>query len=143
MYSRGFPAGSPEPLTHIFKWNIYVNSIFTHWKRQLLSCGRPFATPRTVAHQALLFLNSLGKNTSVGNHSLLQRIFPTEWSPQVFWIGDKFFTKWDTREALYIYIYIYTYTHIFSFYFRNSICFTVMLFVSFHFILRIYTKALA
>ena len=33
-------------------------------------------TPRTVAHQAPLSMDFPGKNTEVGNHSLLQGIFP-------------------------------------------------------------------
>ena len=45
-----------------------------------------FATPWTVAHHAsqpAMFLcpwNSLGKNTGMGSHSLLQEIFPTQGS---------------------------------------------------------------
>ena len=35
-------------------------------------------TPWTVAHQALCPLNSPGKNTGVGCHSLLQETFPTQ-----------------------------------------------------------------
>ena len=37
-----------------------------------------FATLWTVAHQALLSLDSSGKNAAVGCHALLQRIFPTQ-----------------------------------------------------------------
>ena len=51
-----------------------------------------FATPWTVAHQAPL---SLGKNTGVGCHALLQGIFPT----QVSHIAGGFFMVWVTREA--------------------------------------------
>ena len=38
------------------------------------------ATPWTAAHQALLSWDSPGKNTGVGCHSLLQRIFPNQGS---------------------------------------------------------------
>ena len=37
-----------------------------------------FATPWTIAHQALLPWDSLGKNTGVDCHGLLQGIFPTQ-----------------------------------------------------------------
>ena len=39
------------------------------------------ATPWTVAHKAPLFLGFPGKNTGVGCHSLLERIFPTGIEP--------------------------------------------------------------
>ena len=53
---------------------------------QLLSSVKLFATPWTVARHAsqpAMFLcpwNSLGKNTGMGSHSLLQGIFPTQGS---------------------------------------------------------------
>ena len=51
--------------------------ISTQWK--FLSRVRLFVTPWTVACQApLCSWNSPGKNTGVGNHSLLKRIFPTQ-----------------------------------------------------------------
>ena len=37
-------------------------------------------SPRTVAHQAPLSMDVPGKNIEVGNHSLLQGIFPTQGS---------------------------------------------------------------
>ena len=37
-----------------------------------------FATPWTVAPQPPLFMGSPGKNTEVGCHFLIQRIFPTQ-----------------------------------------------------------------
>ena len=40
-----------------------------------------------------------GKNTGVGGHSLLQKIFPTQGSSQVSCIAGRFFTVWATREA--------------------------------------------
>ena len=36
-----------------------------------------FVTSQTIAHQASLFGELSGKNTGLGSHSLLQRIFPT------------------------------------------------------------------
>ena len=47
---------------------------------QLLSCVQLFATPWTVACQASLSMNSPGKNTGVGCHTLLQWLFPTQGS---------------------------------------------------------------
>ena len=49
----------------------------------MLSCFRHiqlFATLWTVAHQALLSLDSSGRNTGVGFHALLQQIFLTQGS---------------------------------------------------------------
>ena len=43
--------------------------------------------------------NSLGKNTGVGSHSLLQGIFPTQWSNLVSRIAGRFFTIWAIKEA--------------------------------------------
>ena len=39
-----------------------------------------FSTPWTVSCQAPLSMNSLGKNTGVGFHFLLQGLFPTQGS---------------------------------------------------------------
>ena len=64
---------------------------------------RPFATPWTVARQAPLSMGFSGKNTGVGCHFLLQRIFPTQglnlhllWSPA---LAGWFFTSNTTWEA--------------------------------------------
>ena len=43
--------------------------------------------------------NSLGKNTGVDTHSLLQRIFPTQGSNRVSCISGRLLTTWTTREA--------------------------------------------
>ena len=56
-------------------------------------------TAWTVAHQAPLSMDSSGKNTAVGSHSLLYGIFPTQRSTQVSHIAGSFFTIWATREA--------------------------------------------
>ena len=44
--------------------------------------------------------NSPGKNTRVGCHGLLQRIFPTWDRTQVSCLAGGFFTVWATKEAL-------------------------------------------
>ena len=44
----------------------------------VLSCVRLFATPWTAARQAPLLMDSPGKNTGVGSHSLLQGIVSTQ-----------------------------------------------------------------
>ena len=92
------PQSKPEhrwsmdmPLWHYLNWwGHLLNSIFQRyhmpilffvcemWK--LLSCVGLFATPWTVACQALLSMNSLGNNTGVSSCSLLQGIFPTQGS---------------------------------------------------------------
>ena len=46
----------------------------------MLSHVQLCVTPWTVAHQAPLSMGSPGKNTGVGCHFLLQRIFPTQGS---------------------------------------------------------------
>ena len=43
-----------------------------------LSCVRVFVPPWTIAARLLCPWNSPGKNTGVGCHSLLQKIFPTQ-----------------------------------------------------------------
>ena len=43
-----------------------------------LSRVQLFVNLWTIAHQALLSMDSLGKNTRVGCHTLLQGIFPTQ-----------------------------------------------------------------
>ena len=54
---------------------------FHMWSEvKLLSCVRLFATPWTVAYQALGPWDFPGKNTGVGCHFLLQGIFPTQGS---------------------------------------------------------------
>ena len=51
------------------------------------------AAPWTVARQAPLPMNSPGKNTGVGYHSLLRGIFPTQGSRTwVSCIASRFFT---------------------------------------------------
>ena len=45
---------------------------------QLLSYVLLFAASWSVAYQAPLSWGSLGKNTSMGSHSLLEGIFPTQ-----------------------------------------------------------------
>ena len=45
--------------------------------------------------------DSPGKNTGVGCHALLQRIFPTHGSNPSLHIAGGFFTIWATRKALY------------------------------------------
>ena len=51
----------------------------------VLSHGRLFATPRTVARQAPPSLGFPGKNTGMGCHFLLQETFPTQGSnPHLF-----------------------------------------------------------
>ena len=47
-------------------------------KSDLLSCVKFFVIPWTVASQLLCPWDSPGKNTGMGSHFLLQRIFPTQ-----------------------------------------------------------------
>ena len=63
------------------------------WVLSRFSCVQLFVTPGTVACQAPLSMGSPGKNTGVGCHFLLQRIFPTQGSnPRLpgllHWLAD-------------------------------------------------------
>ena len=58
---------------------LHWQGILSHWKCESLNCVWLFATPRTVARQALLS-RDLGKNTGVSSHSLLQEIFQNQGS---------------------------------------------------------------
>ena len=55
-------------------WYIRGSREMGRWEWVAQSC----LTPWTTACQALLCRNSLGKNTGVGCHALLQEIFPTQ-----------------------------------------------------------------
>ena len=59
------------------------------------------ATLWTVAFQPPVYgiLQYSGKNTGVGSHSLLQRIFLTQGLNLDLCIAGRFFTIWATREA--------------------------------------------
>ena len=65
----------------------------------MLSHIQLFVIAWTVARQAPLSMDSPGKNTTVGSHSLLYGIFPTQRSTQVSHIAGRFFTIWAIREA--------------------------------------------
>ena len=56
------------------------------------------ATPWALACRLLYPWDSPGKNTGVGCHFLLQGIFPS----RVSCTAGRFFTKWATREALFL-----------------------------------------
>ena len=59
--------------------------------------------PWTVACQAPLSRDFLGKNTGVGNHFLLQGIFPTQgWNLYLLRCRQILYC-WATREALFVY----------------------------------------
>ena len=65
----------------------------------LLSCVRLFAPKDCRPPGSSVHGDSPGKNTGVGCHVLLQGIFPTQESNQVFQIAGQLFTYWATREA--------------------------------------------
>ena len=69
-------------------------------KCQSLSHVWVFVTPGTVARQAPLSMDSPGKNTGVGYHSLGSRgsSWPRD-QTQVSCSAGRFFTIWATREA--------------------------------------------
>ena len=68
-----------ELLNHTPTKNNFPNqSLFCLCMCQLFSCVQIFATPWTVADQATLSMGFSGKSTALGNHSLLQRTFPTQ-----------------------------------------------------------------
>ena len=63
------------PITHDFNNHLYVSVCAKSLHKVLL-----FVTLWTVAHQVLCPRDSLGKNTGVGCHDLLQGIFPIQGS---------------------------------------------------------------
>ena len=67
-----------------FTWHIFIVAIFLLlsyvWVFSSLSHVQLFVTPWTVARQAPLSMDFPGKNTGVGCHFFLQRIFQTQGS---------------------------------------------------------------
>ena len=61
---------------------------------QSLSCVQLLATPRTVTHQAPLSVDFPGRNTGVGCHFLLQRIFQTQRSNPHLLLGRWVLYHW-------------------------------------------------
>ena len=61
--------------------NLWVSLVAEISKQMLVTRSYPtLAIPWTVARQASLSVESPGKNTGVGSHSLLQGISPTQGS---------------------------------------------------------------
>ena len=84
----------------ISKWKLLKSALVCMLSR--FSCAQLFATLWTVAHQALCPWDSLGKNTGVGCHALLQGIFPTQESnPHLLQLLHcrQILYRWATREA--------------------------------------------
>ena len=84
--------------------------IYVHVHAQSLSGVWLFATPWTIAHWLLCPWNSLGKNTGVGDHSLLQGIFLTQgWTPglphcrQILYHLSHQQSPWTTSEIPYFF----------------------------------------
>ena len=69
---------------YVYIYNIGEKSLSHVWL---------FAIPWTVAYQALPPGDFSGKNTGVGNLSLLQGIFPTQGSKPRLHIAGRFFTS--------------------------------------------------
>ena len=57
-------------------------------------------TPKAVAHQASLSWNSPGKNTGMGNHSLLKGIFLTQGLKSGLHILGRFFNDQAKAAAM-------------------------------------------
>ena len=83
---------SSEP----FKWYLVVTLLCVC---QWLSCVQLFAIPWTVAHLAPLSMHFPGKNTGVGSHFLLQRIFSTQGLNPGLLHCRQILYHWATREA--------------------------------------------
>ena len=76
-------------LVHKCKWKVYQHTKKKKAKVKSLSCVRLFATPWTVAYQAPPFMGFSRQEywsglpfPSLGDHFLLQGIFPTQGSNQ-------------------------------------------------------------
>ena len=76
-------------------------------------CIQLFATPRTVACQAPLFMDS-DKNTGVGSHSISGASSRPGDQTQVSFTAGRFFIIRATREALYICVYIHIYMDVYT-----------------------------
>ena len=73
-WHRSWMGTSPNRELISWSWNhLYGVCVLSRFSRVQL-----FVTLWTVAHQAPLSMDSPGKNTGVGCHSLLQVIFPTQ-----------------------------------------------------------------
>ena len=89
--------------------NVCIPPKFLFWSPLLslsflLSCISLFTTPWTMPTGLLCPWNSLGKNTGVGCHFLLQEILSNPGTEpkdqtQVFCTAGRLFTVWATREA--------------------------------------------
>ena len=65
-----------------------------------LGSNIPFSAVKVkMSRSAYSPLNSPGQNTGGDSSSLLQGIFPTQWSNKFSHIAGRFFTSWATREA--------------------------------------------
>ena len=92
---------------------IYTHT-HTHTHTHTLShfiCVQLFAILWTVAHHFCPW-DSPGKNTGVGCHAILQRIFPTHDQTHISYISScidrRFFTTAPPGKAnLYLYLYLY------------------------------------
>ena len=80
---------------------------------QLLSRVQLFVAPWTAAHQTPLSIDSPGKNTGVGSHFLLQKIFLTQTlHPHLLhWQVDSLLLSHRGREAPVSYDYPPEYKH--------------------------------
>ena len=78
------------------KW---ISHMYTHeWKAKVL-VSQSCLTLCDPMNCSLCPWNSPGKNTGVGSHSFLLRLFSTQGPTQVSHIAGRFFTIWATREA--------------------------------------------
>ena len=75
--SHSLPPQQPQ-ICSSWLWPVSVSYGYEY--ACVLGCIWLFATPWTVAHEAPLTMGFFIKNTGVGCHLLLQRIFPTQGS---------------------------------------------------------------
>ena len=79
---------------------VYGESLFQLVRITQVSCS--VMSNSLLPHGLYSPWNSLGKNTGLGIHSLLQGIFPTQGSNPGLPHCSRFFTSWATRETQFI-----------------------------------------
>ena len=88
--------------TSVFLWKGEKKSAPTHYESESSHCSATFHSlwPYGLWTARLLCpWNSLSKNTGMGCHSLLQRIFPTQGSNPDLLHAGKLFTIWATGKT--------------------------------------------
>ena len=88
------PAFHQTLICYRWWWHLWVGQCLVTQLHLILCSPMGWSPPGSS-----VLVDSPGKNTGVGFHALLQRIFPIRDRMQVPCIAGRFFTTWDTRQA--------------------------------------------